>query len=75
MCISDYNLPRGYPKSLPNPRALSNCIDAKSQGPKDQFDRRLSGEHMAFGQLLTHDILETEVPMGLYIFVTGMMLT
>lgn len=61
----DNNLPRGYPKSLPSPRILSNGISAKSQGPKDQFDRRLSGEHMAFGQIITHDVIETEIPMDI----------
>lgn len=55
------NLPRGFPNKLPEPRLVSNVMGKTIGG--DKQDVR-SAEHMAFGQLIAHDFIETELHKG-----------
>lgn len=49
---------------LPSPRLVSTTISNETNGPTDQADNRRSGMNMAFGQLLAHDIIKTELHTG-----------
>ncbi|CAC5381296.1 PXDN [Mytilus coruscus] len=57
-------VPRGYPHHLPDARLVSNLISDSALGPDDQFDNIRSGEVMGFGQILAHDLIETQIPSG-----------
>ncbi|CAC5363385.1 PXDN [Mytilus coruscus] len=59
------SLPRGFPDRLPDPRVVSNAVSDSSLGPKNQSDKKRTGQHMSFGQLLAHDFIETEIPSGI----------
>ncbi|XP_071142120.1 chorion peroxidase-like [Mytilus edulis] len=56
------SMPRGFPDRLPDPRVVSNAVSDSSFGPKHQSDRKRTGQHMSFGQLLAHDFIETDIP-------------
>ncbi|CAG2211669.1 PXDN [Mytilus edulis] len=56
------SIPRGYPHHLPDARLVSNLISDSALGPDDQFDNIRSGEVMGFGQILAHDLIETQLP-------------
>ncbi|VDI27331.1 Hypothetical predicted protein [Mytilus galloprovincialis] len=56
------SLPRGFPNRLPDPRLVSNVASDPALGPFNQFDKIRTGQHMAFGQLLAHDFIETDIP-------------
>lgn len=58
------SIPRGYPHHLPDARLVSNLISDSALGPDDQFDNIRSGEVMGFGQILAHDLIETQIPSG-----------
>ncbi|XP_052091220.1 myeloperoxidase-like isoform X2 [Mytilus californianus] len=58
------SLPRGFPNRLPDPRLVSNVVSDPALGPYNQFDKIRTGQHMAFGQLLAHDFIETDIPSG-----------
>ncbi|CAG2246794.1 PXDN [Mytilus edulis] len=59
------SLPRGFPNRLPDPRLVSNVVSDPALGPYNQFDKIRTGQHMAFGQLLAHDFIETDIPSGI----------
>ncbi|XP_071156046.1 salivary peroxidase/catechol oxidase-like isoform X2 [Mytilus edulis] len=59
------SLPRGFPNRLPDPRLVSNVASDPALGPFNQFDKIRTGQHMAFGQLLAHDFIETDIPSGI----------
>ncbi|VDI69399.1 thyroid peroxidase [Mytilus galloprovincialis] len=62
----DDNSPRGgFPSSLPSPRLISNTLMADELGPTDQASPTLSGQHFAFGQALTHDLIKTQLKRNL----------
>ncbi|CAC5408512.1 PXDN [Mytilus coruscus] len=60
--IAEDNSPRcGFPSNLPSPRLISNKLMVDQLGPNDQTSPTLSGQHFAFGQALTHDLIKTQV--------------
>ncbi|OPL28700.1 hypothetical protein AM593_08351, partial [Mytilus galloprovincialis] len=62
----DDNSPRGgFPSCLPSPRLISNTLMADELGPTDQASPTLSGQHFAFGQALTHDLIKTQLKRNL----------
>ena len=63
--IKGENIPRGgIPSMLPGPRAVTNLISDESLGPKNQADKKRSGQSFAQGQILAHDLVDTKLLGG-----------
>ena len=66
--IKGENIPRGgIPSTLPSPRAVTNLISDESLGPKNQADKKRSGQSFAQGQTLAHDLVDTKLLSGKYL--------
>ncbi|XP_052079366.1 peroxidase-like protein [Mytilus californianus] len=66
--IFDYADGKGLPREakrgdkLPNARLVSQAIMDQGLGPPIQSDRIRSGQVVSYGQFLSHEVMETEIP-------------
>jgi hypothetical protein len=51
---------------LPGPRVVTNLISDEALGPKNQADKKRSGQSFAQGQTLAHDLVDTKLLGGKY---------